>query len=86
MPSMNISLPEPMRAWVEEQVATGGYSTASEFFRQLVRDAQKRQESERVDALLVEGLQSGNPVEVTDEFWARTRRRIEERLKGRVER
>lgn len=35
---MNISLPEPMAALIEQAVATGKYSTKSEFFRSLVRD------------------------------------------------
>lgn len=35
---MNISLPEPMAALIERAVASGKYSTKSEFFRSLVRD------------------------------------------------
>lgn len=35
---MNISLPEPMAALIEQAVASGKYSTKSEFFRSLVRD------------------------------------------------
>lgn len=34
---MNISLPEPMRVFVEEQVKQKGYSTASEYIRTLAR-------------------------------------------------
>ncbi len=48
-----------MRAYVEEQVANGGYSTLSEYFRELVRQEQKRKAQERLEALLVEGLESG---------------------------
>lgn len=35
---MNISLPEPMAELINQAVATGHYSTKSEFFRSLVRD------------------------------------------------
>jgi Arc/MetJ-type ribon-helix-helix transcriptional regulator len=35
---MNISLPQPMAALIEQAVASGSYSTKSEFFRSLVRD------------------------------------------------
>ena len=35
---MNISLPEPMAILIEQAVASGKYSTKSEFFRSLVRD------------------------------------------------
>ena len=42
MATMNISLPDAMKGFVESEVSDGGYSTASEYFRELVRDAQKR--------------------------------------------
>lgn len=69
MKSMNISLPESMRTYVEEQVASGGYSTASEYFRELVRIDQKRKDNERLEALLLEGLQSGAATPITDKDW-----------------
>ena len=47
---MNISLPESMRTYVEEQVASGGYGSASEYFRELVRLDKKRKATERVEA------------------------------------
>ena len=37
MTTMNISLPDEMRAFVEEQLKSGGYSTASEYIRDLIR-------------------------------------------------
>ncbi|MHC5735011.1 ribbon-helix-helix domain-containing protein [Nostoc sp.] len=36
MKSINISLPDTMRTYIEEQVAQGGYSSVSEYFRQLL--------------------------------------------------
>jgi hypothetical protein len=42
MTTLNISLPDSMRNFIEEKVAEGGYSTASEYIRQLVREDQKR--------------------------------------------
>ena len=38
MTTMNISLPDSMRAFIEQKVAQSGYSTASEYIRQLVRE------------------------------------------------
>lgn len=69
MKSMNISLPDSMRTYVENQVASGGYSTASEYFRQLVRADQKRQANERLEALLLEGLESGIATPMSDGDW-----------------
>lgn len=76
MKSMNISLPESMRAYVEEQVASGGYSTASEYFRELVRSDQKSKANERLEALLLEGLQSGNATPITNKDWQDIRQAV----------
>lgn len=84
MSSLNISLPEPMRAWIDQQVAKGGYSTASEFLRELVREAQKREAQERLERLLLEGLDSGEPIELTDERWERLRKRVSARVQQGV--
>ncbi len=39
---MNISLPEPLKAFVDEQVSGGGYGTSSEYVRELIRRDQDR--------------------------------------------
>lgn len=84
MSTLNISLPQSMRAFVDERVASGGYSTASEYIRELVREDQKRRAAERLDALLLEGLDSGKPVEVTDEWWARKKAELTKRIQHRI--
>ena len=61
MTSMNISLPEGLKEYVEQQTH-GGYSTPSEYVRALIREDQKRRAKEQLDALLLEGLNSGDPV------------------------
>jgi antitoxin ParD1/3/4 len=76
MTTLNISLPEPMRAYVDQQVAQGGYSTASEYIRQLVREDQKRAAKERLEVLLMEGIESGPSVEITDEYWAEKKAKL----------
>ena len=43
MPTMNISLPEPLRNFVEEQIAERRYGTTSEYVRDLIRRDQDRQ-------------------------------------------
>jgi antitoxin ParD1/3/4 len=67
--TMNIALPETMKAFVLEQVAAGGYSTASEYVRELIRADQRRKVQERVDAMLLAGLDSGKMLPVTPESW-----------------
>jgi antitoxin ParD1/3/4 len=79
MTSLNISLPKAMKEYVEARVEEGGFSTPSEYMRALVREDQKRYAQEKLEALLVEGLESGPPVEVTPEWWAALRQRLKAR-------
>jgi antitoxin ParD1/3/4 len=68
MTTMNISLPEEMKAFVEAQMAADGYASASEYLRALIREDQKRRARQALDAKLLEGLQ-GPAVEMTGEDW-----------------
>jgi antitoxin ParD1/3/4 len=58
MDSMNISLPGPLKAFVDGLVAQGRYSSVSEYMRELIRGDERRKAQERLEALLVEGLES----------------------------
>lgn len=80
METMNIALPESMKHFVQEQVAAGGYSSVSEYIRELIRSDQKRKVEERIDALLLEGLDSGEPIPVTQKYWDEKKRKLTERL------
>jgi antitoxin ParD1/3/4 len=58
MQSMNISLPDPLKAFVEGQISTGRYSSVSEYVRELIRADEKRKAEEQLEAKLLEGLNS----------------------------
>ena len=62
MSTMNISLPDEMKAFVDQQVAGRGYTSSSEYVRELIRH---EQDKEKLRALLMEGLESG-PGRVAD--------------------
>ncbi len=81
MTTLNISLPESMRAFINEQVAKGGYSTASEYISHLIRQDQKRAEQIKLEAMVLEGLDSGEPIEVTDKWWKNKTTELVERLR-----
>ncbi len=81
MPSLNISLPAPLRAWVESQVRSGRYGNASEYLRELIRRDQERRSRERLEDLLVEGLESGDAVPLGEKDWNDLRTQVAERLK-----
>ncbi len=76
--SMNVSLPETLKAYVQERVAEGIYSNPSDYVRALIRTDMKRRGREELEALLLEGLNSGEPHEVTPEYLAARRREVEE--------
>ena len=69
MQSMNISLPDPLKQFVDGQIAQGRYSSASEYVRELIRADEKRKAEEHLEAKLLEGL---NSVEssLTPEDWS----------------
>ena len=69
MPTMNISLHENLKEFVESQVQSGDYSSASEFMRELVRREQKERLREQLELRLLEGLNSGDGIESSPEMW-----------------
>jgi antitoxin ParD1/3/4 len=58
MTTLNISLPETLQSFVEQQVAKGGYSNVSEYILHLI--LQEQAKAARVEALLLEGLDIAN--------------------------
>ena len=62
MATMNVSLPAPMKAWVERQAEGGLYGNASEYIRDLIRKDQQRKDAiSALQAAITEGLESGEP-------------------------
>jgi antitoxin ParD1/3/4 len=81
MQTMNISLPDPMKQYVEEQVTVGDYSSASEYMRELVRADQKRNAKEQLERTLLESLLEGEAQEATPEFWSTLRAELSKRTR-----
>ncbi len=73
--TMNISLSEPLRHFVDEQVNEGGYSSTSDYVRALIRDQRKRAAEDKLRSLIAEGLASG-PAVAPD--WTARRKRLHE--------
>ena len=70
MQTMNISLPEPLKDFVDRQIAAGRYSSASEYVRELIRNDEKRKAEEQLTTLLREGLQSEETALTSDDWKA----------------
>ena len=66
MGTMNISLPDSMRDFIDEQVAEKGYGTSSEYVRDLIR---RERDREKLRALILEGASSPLSPVVADEAY-----------------
>jgi antitoxin ParD1/3/4 len=73
MSTMNISLPDSLKAFVDEQVASRGYGTSSEYVRELIRKDQDRQ---RLRGLLLAGAASALATAADADYFEALRDRI----------
>jgi antitoxin ParD1/3/4 len=80
MTTMNISLPDEMKVFVEAQMVHEGYASASEYLRALIRDAQKRRAKQELEAKFREAIESGPATPMTREDWQSIEREAMERL------
>ncbi len=84
MATMNVSLPDKMKQWVEEQVQTGRYGNASDYVRDLVRRDQERSEAreklqQMVDEALASGVNERTPEELLEQAMSRAIAAVEAR-------
>ena len=71
MATMNVSLPDPMKEWVEAQAKTGRYANASDYVRDLIRRDQARNNKiAAMQRFVDEGLNSGRGQRSKDELFA----------------
>lgn len=71
MTSLNISLPDPLKAYVEERVSSGDFGTPSEFVRNLIRQ-DKEQHRSRLESELLNALHSPELAIAPEELRGRT--------------
>jgi antitoxin ParD1/3/4 len=83
MPSINISLSDELKRYVESQIRDGQYGNVSEYFRSLIRDHQKRATEERLESLLLAGMESGSAGPMTKPDWAELRKLALDRVQKR---
>ena len=79
---MNISLPAPLKSFVDEQVSLGAYGTSSEYLRDLIR---KDQERLHLRSLLLAGATSGNGVVADSAYLSGLRGRIARASAGQAD-
>ena len=83
METMNISLPTKLKSFVDSQIDTGGYSSASEYVRRLIRDDQQRRWRDDVDQKLLEAIDSGS-TPMTTKDWEVLGRTVRQRASKRA--
>lgn len=77
MATLNVSLPEAMKGWVERQSETGRYANSSDYVRDLIRrDQIKAEKIARMQALIDEAREQGPGTRTLDEIWEEARRRV----------
>ncbi|TDN80762.1 type II toxin-antitoxin system ParD family antitoxin [Stakelama pacifica] len=74
MATMNVSLPDTMKSFVDEQVAGRGYGTSSEYIRELIRRDQNRQDLRN---LLLQGARSAAGKTADEDYFRNLRKRID---------
>jgi antitoxin ParD1/3/4 len=80
MTTMNISLPDTMKSFVDSQIREHGYGSSSEYIRYLIRNDQIRQAERRLAALMLEGINSGPAIPVDNTFWETKHENLKNRL------
>lgn len=74
MATLNISMPDAMREWIDAQIASGEYANASDYIRDLIRHDQRHRDALRL--ALIEGEKSGKSRRSVTDIARREKRRI----------
>ena len=82
MQSINISLPDPTMQFLDDQIALGRYSSASEYVRELIRADEKRKAEEQLEAKLLQGLNSAES-ELRPADWSAIRKEALAKVEAR---
>ncbi|CAD0226738.1 conserved hypothetical protein [Planktothrix agardhii] len=76
MTNLNLSIPESMNHFIQEQANQQGYPSPNDYICSLIMQAQKQVEQEQLEQLLIAGLESGTSIEITDEWWENRRNQL----------
>jgi len=79
-------LPDRLKDFVDDQVNSGRYSSVSEYVRELIRNDEKRKAHEKLEALLMDGILSGEPTEMTRQDWKEIRQEAVKQFDARKSR
>ncbi len=70
MVKITLSIPEDIQAFLERQTIKNGFRSTDDYLCNLLN---VEREKERIEGMLIEGLESGKPIEVNDDWWGHKR-------------
>ena len=73
MLNVSVSLPDHLKDFIEEKVQEGGYGDSSQYLYHLICQDIAQTMPENLEQQLLEGLESGKPIDVTDDWWEQKR-------------
>jgi antitoxin ParD1/3/4 len=79
---LHVNLPASTREFAQEQAAAGGFANVSDYVASLVHNEQRHKAEAELEALLLEGINSGPATPMTREDWDAIRSEISQRLKA----
>jgi antitoxin ParD1/3/4 len=80
MNTMNIAIPKQLKTFVQRQVERRGYSSVSEYVRDLIRGDQESQAIAMLEAEYLKGLESGPSTPMTQQDWQEIREEVRRRV------
>lgn len=80
MTNLQISLPESLQQFIDQQVRDGSYNNTDEYIYHLILEDQKRNAKQQLEEMLIAGLDSGDPIEITDDWWENKRAELIQNL------
>lgn len=88
MASLNISMPDELRDFVEKRTKENHFATPTEYIRSLVREDQKKAEADKLERLLLDGLGSGKSINANDldAYFEQKKRQLLQRVPPRPRR
>jgi antitoxin ParD1/3/4 len=79
MDTLQLTLPEKLKAFIESEAAARGHPSAHDYVLAILKEAQKKRAWEKAEKLVIEGLDSGDPMPMDDAFWEEMHRKLRER-------
>ena len=83
MKHLSVPVSDELDENIRQRMVDAGFNSIAEYLRHTVREDLKRADAERLERLLLDGLESGDAEEIDDAWWAKRRQELEQRVGAR---